>query len=103
VKELESLLKDNSPDLVITDSSIDNKEEMENILKLSRDKNPEAKFIIMSEEAVLLKNRPLESFKILGIVEKPFHFPRVMEILESRNKSSLSLREKAPKYRAIDI
>jgi DNA-binding NtrC family response regulator len=94
---LKRALNKQKPDLVITDTTLDDISEKADILQIDyilglvKNKNPEVKFIITSDVAALM---PLDRFKsegfdVLGIVEKPFYFNDVLNIIQPWERPSL--------------
>ncbi|MDP2913534.1 MAG: ATP-binding protein [Candidatus Omnitrophota bacterium] len=97
---LERELSKTRPDIVIADATIDNKPEAENIIRLVRAKNPEAKFIFTSEEAAIAKTGP-RGDNILAVLEKPFHFRDCIDVMNGTYAEEITAameRFKADKY-----
>jgi DNA-binding NtrC family response regulator len=77
----ERALRNNTPAIVITDMFIDGNDELDNVYRQVIAKNPEARFIITSEEAAI----PRKEFRgknVMGVIEKPFYFQNVLDILD---------------------
>ena len=79
---LERHLRDKTPDVVITDTHIDNKEEVGRISRLVREKNADAKFILTSKKAAIIPRDVADGKRVLGLIEKPFHFHGVLDALK---------------------
>ena len=89
---LERELRTKQPDIVIADTTIDNKDEIANIMRLVMAKNPEAKFIFTSEEAAITETQPKED-GILAVLEKPFHFNDVLDVMNGKYADRVSAAE----------
>jgi len=68
---LERGLDQYEPVLVITDTHIDDKFDIDNILNLVSAKNPDARFIVTSKGAAIFHDDLFKGFDVLGVVEKP--------------------------------
>ena len=77
---LTRLLKRGVPDVVIMDDSYGGQDVLAEAMKLIREKNPEVQFIFTSKEAVLPR-KEWQDKDVLAVIEKPYHFERVVEVL----------------------
>lgn len=84
--ELERALAKSSPDIVITDTRIRDKKlegwiDIHAIISAVRQKNPDAKIVIASDDADVLSTDDFAGYNVLGIVEKPYHFYDVLDVI----------------------
>jgi CheY-like chemotaxis protein len=79
---LERELTKSTPTIVVTDMFIDNKDELDAVLQLVRERNPKAKFIVTSEEAAVISEARVKDKNVVALVEKPFYFQDVVKHIE---------------------
>ncbi|MFH1877691.1 MAG: hypothetical protein ABH883_02680, partial [Candidatus Omnitrophota bacterium] len=85
VYALNDELKEVTPDIVISDVTMDDNDELDNILRAVREKNADAEFILMREKKEV-PDEKMKDERILAVIEKPFHFDRVLAVLRGKYK-----------------
>ena len=91
---LTRLLKKDVPDIVIMDDSYGGTDVLAEAITLIRKRNPKAQFIVTSKEAAIPK-KVWYSRNVLGVLEKPYHFQDVVDVLNgSYNEKVKIAKEK---------
>ncbi|MBF0216268.1 MAG: hypothetical protein HQL30_04660, partial [Candidatus Omnitrophica bacterium] len=94
IYDLERALGEMSPDFVITethaftDKSLIGKDALAEISSRVKAAKADVKFIITSDEAFAIEEERLAGLDMAGIVGKPFHVRRVLDILNGRSERS---------------
>gem|GEM_PF-3174895 len=78
---LERSLREHTPNVVIVDPDLDDKDELDRVISLIVAKNPECRFIITGKNAAVISQERLSAKNVLGILETPFHFAGAKELL----------------------
>lgn len=76
---LERSMREHTPNVVIVDPDLDDKDELANVLKIVSAKNPACRVIITSSRAATIDRGSLGGANVLAVVETPFHFAAVRD------------------------
>ena len=80
---LKRALKKDKPDIVIADMFMDQKDVIDEIITIAKERNPNVKIIITSEEAAITPMGRFDGSNVVGMVEKPFYFQGAMAHLRT--------------------